>query len=489
MQPLFTGFVAAAQPINLWYALLGSLLGTMVGVLPGLGPASALAILFPLAGYLPPTGAIIMLAGIYYGAMYGGSTTAILLNVPGEVASVTTCLDGFQMTRQGRAGPALAMAAIVSFVAGTIGTVVLSLSGPALASVGLNFGPPEYFSLMLFSLSAIANFSGPSLVRGIAMGLVGMILAAVGFDPLSSAVRLTFGSTQLLLGFDTVSVLIGLFAISEVLKSGEEGIASIYKGSLGRLLPSAKEFRRGMAAGMRGTGLGLVLGLVPGLTPSITAFMAYDVEKRISKEPEKFGTGVIEGVAAPEAANNATAVAGFIPLFSLGIPTSPTLAMLLAALVIYGLKPGPLLFTQYADFTWTVIASMYIGNVMLLILNLPLVGIWAKLATVPYKIIAPSILVFSTVGAYSMRNSMFDVWTVFAFGIIGFYMNKLEWPTIPLVLGFILGPMVEQALRQSLSIESSWMIFVNRPLSAAFLALTVALGLMNVLWRKFRQSP
>lgn len=484
MEGLVGGFIGALTPANLAYCFVGCLLGTVVGVLPGLGPGAASALLLPLTFTLPPSGGIIMLAGIYYGAMYGGSTTSILMNVPGEASSVPTCLEGFQMTKKGRAGEALAIAAIGSFIAGTFGTVALSFMGPALASIALRFGPPEYFGLFFLSLTLLVSLSGASVVKGVLAGLVGIFLATVGTDPLSGMARLTFGSTELRSGFDVIPVLMGVFGISEVLLSAEEGIGQVYEGKLGRLIPRGQELWKGLKASVRGTLLGFGLGLLPGVLSPVGTFLAYDVEKRLSKHPEQFGTGMIEGVAGPEAANNSLAQAGFIPLMALGIPTGPTLAIVMAALMVYGLQPGPMLFIQHADFAWTVIASMYIGNVMLLVLNLPLVGLWAKLCLVPYRFLGPCIIAICFVGAYSVRNSMFDVWVTVAFGTLGYLMKKRAWPAAPLILGFILGPMTEQSLRQSLQLSrGSMSVFLDSPIAMTLLAAGVALFVL-IVWQR-----
>jgi putative tricarboxylic transport membrane protein len=484
---LLGGFLGALSFTNLAYCFVGCLLGTFVGVLPGLGPAATSAILLPLTNYMPPTGSIIMLAGIYYGAMYGGSTTSILVNVPGEASSVPTCLDGFQMTRKGRAGEALAIAAIGSFVAGTFGTLALSVMAPLLAKVALKFGPPEYFALVLFSLTMLVSFSEGSLLKGLMAGVTGMFLACVGVDPLSGKQRLTFGSVHFAGGMDVIPVLMGLFGVAEVLNSAGEGVLHLYEGTLGHLIPRGREMVKGVLASVRGTISGFVLGLLPGMIPAVTAFLAYDIEKRISKTPQKFGTGCIEGVAAPEAANNATAQAGFIPLMSLGIPTSPTLAIILAALMMYGLQPGPFLFVHHADFAWAVIASMYIGNVILLILNLPLVGFWARLCLVPYRYIGPIILGVCLVGAYSVRNRVFDIVTCVIFGVVGYLMKRYRWPAAPLILGLILGPMFEQGLRQSLELSGgSLRIFLTRPIAMILIVLTgVLLALVRKMLHKF----
>ncbi len=483
---LLIGISNAFTVSNLLYCFVGCVLGTLVGVLPGLGPASALSILLPLTVYLDQTGAIIMLAGLYYGTMYGGSTTSILLNIPGEAASVPTTLDGFQMTRQGRAGEALWIAAVASFIAGTLGAVGLCFIGPEIAKYALRFGPPEYFGLLLFSLTMLISLSEASLMKGLAAGLMGICLATIGVDPLTGTARLNFGFIGLMRGFDLVPVVVGLFGIGEILFTTGQGATQIYKGKLGRMMPKRADLIKGLKASIRGTLIGFPLGLLPGMLAALTSFLAYDMEKRFSKHPEKFGSGLIEGVAAPEAANNATAQAGFIPLMALGIPTGPSLAIILAALMMYGLQPGPVLFEQNKLFIWTVIGSMYIGNVILLILNLPLVGIWARISLIPYRFLAPIILALCIIGAYSPRNTMFDVWVALSFGIIGFIMRKARWPVAPLILGFILGPMFEQALRQSLSMGGV-SVFFHRPVTFAFLLLTV--GAIILLLKFSKRVP
>ena len=487
---LLAGLANALTLTNIGFAMIGCLLGTIVGILPGLGPASAMAILLPVALYLPPEGAIIIMAGIYYGAMYGGSTTAILMNIPGEVSSVITAQDGFAMTKNGQAGQALAIAAIGSFLAGMLGTAAIAFIGPKVADLALRFGPPEYFGLILFSMVALVSFAGSSLIAGVALGIFGMWLASIGTDPLTGTQRLNFGSIQLMKGFDIVPVLIGLFGIAEVLTSLEQNITRIYSGKLGSwlsMIPRGAMLRRGLAASARGTAIGFVLGLLPGMLPALTAYLSYDVEKQISKTPEKFGTGMIEGVAAPEAANNATAMAGFIPLLSLGIPTSPALAIMLGTLLINGLTPGPMLFQQQALLVWTVIGSMLIANTALLILNLPLVGLWARISRVPYHVLGPIVLCVCVVGAYAPRNTMFDVWVALLFGIIGYGMRRLAMPLAPLVLGFLLGPMFEQALRQSIALTGSPAIFFTRPIAFSLIvAAVLVLGFTIVLRRRSR---
>lgn len=384
LQMLLSGFSSSLEPMNILMAAIGAFVGTTVGVLPGLGPASAIAILLPLTAVLSPTKAIIMLAGIYYGAMYGGSSTAILLNIPGEVASVPTCLDGYPMAQQGRGGPALGIAAIGSFFAGIMGVVFLVFFAPLFAEQALKFGPPEYFCLMLLALTVVISLGGASISKALAMAFFGYLLSLIGMGTMTNMPRLTFGIMELWGGIDVISMVIGLFAISEVLNGIEEKKVAISMGNIGSVFPSFDDLRQSAKAILRGSGLGFVMGLLPGCSPAVTTFLAYDLEKKFSKTPERFGKGAIEGVAAPESANNATSSAGFIPLFALGIPSSPPLAVLLGGLMIYGLTPGPLLFEQNADFVWTVIASMFIGNFMCLVLNLPLVGLWAKLTQIPY---------------------------------------------------------------------------------------------------------
>lgn len=478
---LINGIINALTPMNAVYCFIGCVLGTLVGVLPGLGPASALAILLPITIYLDPLESIIMLAGLYYGAAYGGSTTSILVNIPGEVGAVPTGFDGFPMTKQGRAGEALWIAAVGSFIAGTLGSIAISFVGPGVAKYALNFAPPEYFGLIFFSMTCIVSLSGTSIAKGLAVGLLGMILSCVGVDQMTGAARFNFGSIGMLRGLDLVPVMVGLFGIGEILLNAEEGLVRLYEGKLGKMMPRGKELKKGLLASIRGTILGIPLGLLPGITPGIIGFLAYDLEKKISKYPEKFGTGVIESVASVEAANNATAQTGFIPLMCFGIPTGPSMAIILAALIMYGLQPGPMLFQSNKTFAWTVIGSMYIGNVMLLILNLPLVGFWARVSTIPYKYLGPTILAICVVGAYSTRNTMFDVWVALGAGVVGYIMRKRDWPIAPPVMGFILGPMMEQSLRQVFSMGGP-AVFLHRPIAVGFLVLT---GFVLVISSKF----
>jgi putative tricarboxylic transport membrane protein len=466
---LISGILSALSPMNILYAFVGSFLGTLVGVLPGLGPVSAVAILFPFTTYLPPTGMIITICSIYYGAMYGGSTTSILMNIPGEVASVVTCLDGYEMTKQGRAGPALAISAIVSFLAGIVGTVLISILGPSIARFALGFGPAEYLGLSLFSLTAIAALSGKSLVKGVIVAISGMLLVSVGISVASSAPRLTFGSTKLLQGFDIIPVMIGLFGVSEVLRSIQEKAGESSGHHVGKLMPNRQEMRAGLAAGVRGTAISFPLGLLPGMVPAIASFLSYAFEKQRSSHPERFGKGAIEGVAAPEAANNAAAMGNLVPLLSLGVPASATMALVLAALTVYGITPGPLLFTKHPDFVWTVIGSFFVANCILLVLNLPLVGLWAKIATVSYDILAPVVLGLCVVGSYAIRGSFFDVWVTVVFGLIGWLLGERGWPLAPSCMGYILGPMVEISARQVLADGPTMLL--GRPVFWAFMVI------------------
>lgn len=481
LSQLAGGFGAALAPINLAMAALGALLGTLVGVLPGLGPTAAIAILFPLTTVLAPTPAIIMLAGIYYGAMYGGSTTAILLNIPGEVASVPTCLDGYPMARQGRGGVALGISAVGSFFAGTLGVVALTFFAPILADQALRFGPPEYFGLMVLAFTVVASLSSASLLKGFSMAAFGYLVSLTGLGPSTAEPRFTFGWDPLMSGADLIALVVGLFAISEVFIGLEESRVAIAE-KITNVLPGWADLKAAFPAILRGTGIGFFLGLLPGCAPGVTVFMAYDAERRLSKHPERFGKGAIEGVASPESANNATSSAGFIPLLALGIPASAPLAVLLGGLLVYGLQPGPLLFQKNPEFVWTIIASFYVGNVMLLILNLPLIGLWVRLTRIPYGILGPAILLLSVLGAYSVRNSMFDVAVSLVFGAVGYVLRKYQWPLAPLLLAFILGPLLEKYLIQSLSMSGgSPMIFVQRGLALALILISGVLLLTSLV--------
>jgi putative tricarboxylic transport membrane protein len=415
-----------------------------------------------------------MLAAIYYGAMYGGSTTSILLNIPGEAASVVTCIDGYEMAKQGRAGAALGIAAISSFIAGTLGLFGLVFMAPVLVDLALRFGPPEYFGLLLLGLTVAISLAGESLAKGVVAAIVGLLIAAIGIDPQSGVARYTFGTIDMMAGFDVIVVVIGLFAVAEVFTNAEAPAVEVLKTRIGSVLPTWAEFRQSSGAIGRGSVVGFLLGLIPGIAPAVVTFVSYDLEKRVSRRPERFGKGAIEGVAAPEGANNACTSAGMVPLFTLGLPTSASLAVLLGALMIHGLQPGPLLFEQQKEMVWGVIASMYVGNVVLLMLNLPLIPLWVKLLKVPYPLLGPLILVICVVAAYGVRNNVFDIWVMLGFGVVGYLMRKLRFPAIPLIIALILGDKLENALRQSLTIsDGSMLVFITRPIAAGFIALAV----------------
>jgi len=472
LQYWIQGFSVALLPMNLLYAFIGCILGTLIGVLPGLGPAAGTAILIPVTFSLDPIGAIIMLAAIYYGAMYGGTITSVLVNVPGEAASVVTCLDGYQMAKQGRAGPALGIAAIGSFVGGTFATFALMVVSLPLANFALRFGPPEVFSLLVVGLSLVTGLSGRSLLAALVMTLFGLMLSMIGMDPVRGAPRFTFGIPPLYDGVGFIPVVMGLFGVGEILLSMEAPVLEILKTKFTDLLPKREEWRVSAGAIGRGTVIGFFLGLIPGIGAIIPTFLAYVVEKKVSKHPEKFGTGVIEGVASPETANNSYANGAMVPLLTLGIPGSPTLAVIMGAFIIHGLTPGPFLFKERPDVVWGLIASLYLGNVILLVLNLPLVGFWAKLLEIRYQFLYPGILLFCILGSYSLNQSVFDVGVMIAFGILGYIFRKIDWPLAPTVLALILGPMMERALRTSLEMSAGDLsILVTRPISAVLLAI------------------
>ncbi len=485
MTNLSSGFGVALSPLNLLCAALGALIGTAIGVLPGLGPPATVALLLPVTYKMEPASAIIMLAGIFYGAMYGGSTTSILLNIPGEAASVVTCLDGYKMARQGRAGAALGVSAIGSFFAGTISVLGLSLVAPAIASFALKFGPPEYFSLVLLGLMMAVYLSEGSIVKGLAMAALGLLFGTVGIDPVHGATRFTFGVSRLLDGFDFVVVAMGLFGIAEVLVNLEAPeIRDIFKTSLQGLLPTRKDWRRCWASVARGSFLGFFIGVLPGGGAIISSFISYAVEKRISKHPEEFGRGAIEGVAAPEAANNAASTSSFIPLLTLGIPGNATIAMIFVALMIHGIRPGPMLLQEHPHLFWGVVASMYIGNLMLLGLNLPLIGFWVRMLRVPYHFLAVVVVFICIIGAYSVKNAVFDIGTMLAFGVTGYLMRKGGFPPAPLILAMILGPILERSLQQSLiSSGGDPSLFIEKPISAALLAVA-AFVMLTPVWKR-----
>jgi putative tricarboxylic transport membrane protein len=490
---LATGFAVALTPINLLYCFLGSFIGTAIGVLPGLGPPATIALLLPVTYGIPATSAVILLAGIFYGAMYGGSTTSILLNIPGEAASVVTCLDGYQMARQGRAGAALAISALGSFIAGTLSIVGLMLLAPPLAAFAIKFGPPENFALLVLGLLMVGYLAGSSMTRGLLMACFGLLLGTVGLDPILGTQRFTYGVFKLSEGFEFILVAMGLFGIGEVLVNVEQAIeAEVFQTTIRGLLPNREEWRVAAAPIARGSLLGFFVGVLPGGGAVISSFISYALEKKLSKHPERFGKGAIEGVAAPEAANNSAATGSFIPLLTLGIPGNASIAMIFAALMIHGVRPGPLLVAEKPDVFWGLVASMYLGNVMLLLLNLPLIGMWVKLLRVPYPLLAPLILVFVIIGAFSVNNSIFDVGTTIAFGALGYLMRKFDFEPAPLVLAMILGPQLEASLRRSLIYSRGDLgIFFERPIAASLMALALLMLLSPLLrWalhRKFSE--
>jgi len=452
-------------------------MGTLVGVLPGIGPVGAISILLPTTFHMSPVSAIIMLAGIYYGVMYGGSTTSILVNIPGEAASVVTCLDGYQMAKQGRAGPALGIAAFGSFIAGTLGLVGLMLFASPLAEFALRFGPPEYFAVILLGLTLVTYLSQGSVIKALMMATFGFILSCVGLDQISASPRMTFNIIQLFDGIDMVPLVMGLFGISEILINIEESTnPQILKTKIKNIFPSISDWIQAKGPILRGSVLGFFIGILPGGGGVISSFLSYSLEKRISKNPEKFGKGAIEGVAGPESANNSATSGAFVPFFTLGIPPNVVMALLFGALAIHGMRPGPLLLQDHPDIFWGVICSMYIGNVMLLILNLPLIPMWVQVLKVPYRILFPLILLFCLIGSYSLKNSSFDVIVMIIFGIVGYLFKKFNYEGAPLTLAFVLGPMVELNLRQSLLLsKGSFFIFFTRPISATFIIIAIIL--------------
>jgi putative tricarboxylic transport membrane protein len=465
-QGVLYGFQVALQPVNLLYCFIGVFVGTLVGVLPGVGPAAAIALLLPSTFASSPVSAIIMLAGVYYGAMYGGSTTSILVNIPGEAASVVTAMDGYAMARQGRAGPALGISAFGSFIAGTLSVVALTFLAPLLVRVSLSFGPPEYFALMLLGITLVTYFAQGSMLKALMMAAAGLLLGTIGAD------TIVFGIQTLADGLGLVPVIMGLFGISEVLLNLEHRVQTreIFAMPARGLLPNREDWRRSAIPILRGSILGFFLGILPGSGAIIASFASYAAEKRASKTPERFGTGMIEGVAGPEAANNAAAGGGFIPLLTLGIPANAVMAILLGALMIHGLQPGPLLVKQAPDVFWGIITSMYVGNVMLLVLNLPLIGLWVRLLKTPYQLLFPLILLFCLVGTYSLNNNIGDGIVMLIFGILGYLMKKFDFEGAPLILAMVIGPMMEEALRQSLILSTgSFTIFLSRPISAGFI--------------------
>jgi putative tricarboxylic transport membrane protein len=493
LQYLIGGFSLATTTQNLAYCLIGAIVGTLIGVLPGLGPIAGIALLIPATFGLNPTSALIMLAGIYYGAMYGGSTTSILINVPGETASVITCIDGYQMAQQGRAGPALAICAIGSFIGGTISILGLTFLAPPLAEAALAFGPAEFFSLMVFGFVVLSNVTGTSLLKALMMAVVGLILGTIGLDPVTGNERFTFGSTYLLGGIEFVAVAIGIFGIGEILVNAAKPAELLEQRVLvprfRELYPSLQDLKRSIGAILRGTGVGFGVGLVPGPAPVIATYASYMVEKRLSKRPEEFGKGAIQGVAGPETANNSATQSAFIPLFVLGIPFGPVTAILLGALLIHGVTPGPLLISEHPQLFWAVVASMYIGNFILLLLNLPFVPLFANILQVPKKILLPLVMFICITGMYSVNNSILDIWLMLGCGALGYLMRKGAYEGAPLLLALVLGPKMEVAFRQSLMIShGDFGVFLLRPISLIFLLATLMFLLLPVLRALFKPS-
>jgi TctA family transporter len=476
------GLSVALTPSNLLFCLIGTLLGTLIGVLPGVGPIATVAMLLPITFYMPPVGALIMLAGIYYGSQYGGSTTAILINMPGESSSVVTCLDGHAMARRGRAGAALAIAALGSFFAGTIATVLVVCFSPWLAAMAAQFGAVEYFAMMVFGLVATLLLARGSILKALGMLVIGLMLGLIGTDINSGAQRFTFGISELADGIGFVPVSIGLFGIAEIIANLENPERRSAISRIGTLWPTRQEARRAGPAVLRGTALGSLLGVLPGGGTLLSAFAAYMIEKRISKNPAEFGHGAVEGLAAPESANNAAAQTSFIPLLTLGIPANAVMALMVGAMMIHGIVPGPQIMQSQPDLFWGMIVSMWAGNLMLVIINLPLIGIWVRLLSVPYHLLYPAILIFSLIGVYSLNNSPFEVLLTVAFGIAGYVFSKLRCEPAPLLLGLVLGPMLEENLRRSLLMSrGNSLVFLEHPISLGLLVSSVILLALTIL--------
>jgi len=480
-QNILTGFSIAATPMNLLFCLTGCFVGTLIGVLPGIGPAATIALLLPVTFTIPPASAIIMLSGIFYGAMYGGSTTAILVNIPGEAASAITCIEGYQMARKGRAGPALGISAFGSFIAGTVGVVLLMLIAPPVAEIALKFGPPEIFAVMVLGLTILSFLSSGSLLKAFIIAIIGLFIGMIGID-IAGIYRFTFGIPDFYDGIGLVPVLMGLFGVAEVLLNLEQIITrDVFDTNVRGLLPNREDWKRSFLPIVRGTGIGFLLGVIPGPSNTISSFISYAMEKRLSRHPEQFGTGAIEGVAGPESANNSACAGNFIPVLTLGIPTSAVMAVIVGAFIIHGVTPGPLLIKNNPDIFWGTIASMYIGNVMLLVLNLPLIGIWVKVLKIPYGILFPLILLFCFVGAYANNNSLVELNVMVFFGLVGYIMKKTGFEPAPLVMAYILCPFLEEAFRQSLvKSHGDFSIFFKRPISATILGLAFLFIILNV---------
>jgi len=490
---LSLGFDTALTWANLLYCLIGVFLGTLIGVLPGLGPTATIAMLLPITFTLPPVSALIMLAGIYYGSQYGGSTTSILVNLPGEAASVVTTLDGYQMARRGRAGVALATAAIGSFFAGTVATLLLALFAPPLAEMALKFGAADYFSLMVLGLIAAVVLAQGSLLHAVGMVVLGLLLGLVGTDVNSGLQRFTFGIPELADGIGFVVVAMGMFGLGEIIRNLEnEKLRSEIVTKIASLMPTREDWKRMIMPILRGTAIGSSLGILPGSGSILGSFAAYSIEKKISKNSAEFGTGAIEGVAAPEAANNAGAQTSFIPLLTLGIPSNPVMALMVGAMIIQGIQPGPAVITQQPALFWGIIVSMWIGNFFLVILNLPLIGMWVRIIMVPYRLLFPAILVFCAIGVFSLKNAEFDIYFMAIFGILGYIFTKLDCEPAPMLLAFILGPLMEEYLRRALLLSrGDPMVFLQRPISATLLALAVLallLACIPALYKKREEA-
>lgn len=474
------GFSVAVTLMNLFYCFVGVTLGTLIGVLPGIGPMATIAMLLPMTFSLPPTSAMIMLAGIYYGAQYGGSTTAIMVNLPGEASSIVTCLDGYAMARNGRPGPALSVAAIASFVAGCVSTLCVAFFAPVLAELGLNFGPVEYVSLMVLGLTCVALLRRGSLLKALAMTLLGLLMGSIGIDINTGMCRLTFGIPELSEGIHIVILAVGLFALGEIIVNLEvKEKREVLRYELRTLMPTRTDMMISWKPILRGSGLGSILGILPGGTAVLSSFASYALEKRLAVDPSRFGKGAIEGVAGPESANNAAAQTSFIPMLTLGLPSNGVMALMLGAMTIQGICPGPQVLTGRPDLFWGLVASMWIGNFMLLVLNLPLVGLWVRLLTIPYRLLYPAILLFCCIGVYTLNNSVIDVLLMAVFGLLGYIFIKLDCEPAPLVMGFILGPMMEENLRRGMELSrGDPTVFFTRPISLALLLLEVILVLL-----------
>jgi putative tricarboxylic transport membrane protein len=482
LQNLYLGFSVALSPVILLYAFVGCVIGTLVGVLPGVGPLAGISLLLPVTFGLDATRAMVMLAGIYYGAMYGGSTTSILMRIPGEAASVMTCIDGYAMARKGRAGAALAIAAVGSYVAGSISIIGLMLLAPPLAAFALRFGPPEYFALLTLGLLVLAYMSTGSMVKSLAMAALGLLLGMIGIDQMTGYFRYAYGVVELGDGIGVVPVAVGLFGLAEILlTAGQATRPEVLKPKLRQLLPSRREWRESMWPIGRGTVLGFLIGIVPGSAHVISSFVSYALERKLARRPEEFGKGAVAGVAGPESANNSATSGAFVPMLALGVPSGPIPAVMLAAMMVHGISPGPMLIQQQPALFWGFIASMYVGNLMLLILNLPLVGLFVNVLRIPYRILYPSIILFCILGVYAVNSSVVDVWIMLVMGVLGWVLRKLDFETAPVVLGVVLAPMLELALRQSLAMsDGSYAIFATHPISATLLGVGAVLVLLSL---------